>query len=96
MEKPSVTDGMVTYPVVLNDYSRQLADSFLAQYADVRTLCNVIRDIARLSTDNTAVMDLCREAVLMGKKLDEKIRQQDPTYDNGMWAREIRNNPHAC
>jgi hypothetical protein len=87
----SVTDGMVTYPVYLGvGNARQLADSYLAKYADVRTLCNVIRDIFALTQDER-IKDLCREAVLMGKRLDDEIRRAGkPDYDKGMWAKEHR------
>lgn len=55
----------------------------------LRTICEVLREIYDLTEDNKEVTDKLQEAYVMAKKMDAKLRQFHGGYDKEWWEQAL-------
>lgn len=64
--------------------TREEALKQLKRSSSFRTICEVHREIYE-ATEDQKIRDLVVEAFIMGKKMDAKLREYKPTWDDGFY-----------
>mgnify|MGYP001558381236 CR=1 FL=1 len=65
----------------------RLAEQWLGETHPYRTICNVIRRIHETARQPT-VTELCKEALLMAKAMNKRLRHYKRDWDRGLWVPE--------